>query len=168
MQQQLHPAVTHPGAALHPPPPPPAVMVPLSYKMHSSIPITCSLSGLAPSYCIQRHILRCQSTLLLYSARISLPSSTSIRISPIKFQAVYLIPLSALLSLDGLLVWVSTPHSPSALLGLDWHHSMSFCTDPSPSALSSPTSHITSITPPALVKHSIVIRIHRIISQIPF
>ena len=78
------------------------------------------------------------------------------------------LPLSALLSMDGLLRWICAPQSPSALVGLDLRPSISFCTLPSPSALPLPTSHTTSGTPLFLGAHLFPPRIHHSDFQSPF
>jgi hypothetical protein len=89
----------------------------------------------------------------LLSRHSSIPSLTSNRSASISFQTCYLSPLSALLTMDGLLRWICAPQSPSALLCLHFRPLISFCAPPSPSALPLPTSNSTSGTPPFLVVH---------------
>jgi len=74
----------------------------------------------------------------LFCPRSSIPSSTSIRSASISFQTLYFPPLSALLSMDGLLRCIGAPQSPSALLGLDLRPSISFCI-----TISTPLDHLT-------------------------
>ena len=68
------------------PPPPPSPMVHLCWNRRSAIPDSAHQSGLVLPYLIQR------SPIL---------SPTSIRSTSISFQAVYLPPLSVMLSMDG-------------------------------------------------------------------
>ena len=117
---------------------------------------------MALQYFIQRSILRCLMALLLEDGSSSFPSLTSNWSVSIPFQTHYVSPLSVLLSMDGLLCWICAPQSPSALLGLDFRSSISFCAPPSPSALPLPTSNSTSGTPPFLMAHLIFPRIHHI------
>jgi hypothetical protein len=94
----------------------------------------------------------------LFCPRSSIPSSTSIRSASISFQTLYFPPLSALLSMDGLLRCIGAPQSPSALLGLDLRPSISFCI-----TISTPLDHLTRHQ--ALLFFS---RIHHIAFQTPF
>jgi len=102
-------------------------------------------------YCIQLSLLPFLSGLLLKDGRSSIPSSTSIRSAAISFHTLHLPHLSTLLTLDWLLYYIGAPQSPLALLGLDLHPSISFCTPLLPSPLPLPTSHTTSGAPPFLV-----------------
>jgi len=139
------------------------------------IPHSCSSGWIGPpqpglvlQYFIQRYILPFLSTLILYDWRSSIPSSTWIRSAYISFQTLCLPHLSVLLSMDGMLCWICPPQSPSALLGLDLHPTISFYTPPSPSALPLPTSHITSGTPTFLVANFSSPWTHHIAFQTPF
>jgi len=78
------------------------------------------------------------ATYCLFCPRTSIPSSTTIRSTSISFQTPYFSPLSALLSMDGLLRCIGAPQSPSALLGLDLRLSISFCI-----TISTPLDHLT-------------------------
>jgi hypothetical protein len=74
----------------------------------------------------------------------------------------------ALHIVDGLLCCIGAPQFPSALLGLDLHSSISFCTPPSPLALPLPTFYMTSGTSPFFVAHLFFPQIHHIAFQTPF
>jgi len=137
-------------------------MVLLRYNRRYSIPVGAPQSQMALRYFIRRSILPFLSALLLEDGRSSIPSSTSNRSASIWFQSRYLSPLSAPLSMDGLLCWICAHQSPSALLGLDFRPSISFCAPPSPSALPLPTSNPPWGTPPVLVTHLVFPRIRHI------
>jgi len=150
--------IIHGGAASYPPTP----MLLLRHNRRSSIPIGAPQSGMALQYFILCSILPFLSALLFWDGRSSIPSWTLNRSVSISLQTHYLSPLSALLSMDGLLCWICTPQSLSALVGLDFCPSISFCAPPSPSALPLPTSNSTSGIPPFLVAHLIFPQIHPI------
>jgi len=137
-------------------------MVLLRYNRHSSIPIGAPQSQMALRYFIQRSILPFLLVLLLQDGCFSIHFSNSNRSPSISSQTRYLSPLSALLSMDGLLRWIYAPQSLSALLGLDFSPAISFCAPPSPSALPLPTSNFTSGTPSFLVVNLVFPRIRHI------
>ena len=64
--------------------------------------------------------------------------------------------------MNGLLCWICAAQSRSALRGLDFPPSISFCTPPSPSALPLPTSNSTSGTDPFLMAHLVFPQIRHI------
>jgi len=135
-------------------PPPPMVL--LHYNRRCSIPVGAPHSQIALQYFIQCSIQPILSALLLSHGRSSISSSTSNRSASILFQTRYHSPLSALVH------WICAPQSPSAVLGLDFRPSISFCAPPSPSALPLPTSHSTSGTAPLLMTHLASPRIRHI------
>jgi hypothetical protein len=151
--------ITHGGAASYPPP-----MVLVRYNRRSSIPVGAPQSPSAllnPSallsldWCCD---ISFSTPYCLFCPRSSIPSSTSIRSASISFQTLYFPPLSALLSMDGLLRCIGAPQSPSALLGLDLRPSISFCI-----TISTPLDHLT--------RHQALLffpRIHHIAFQTPF
>jgi len=163
----LHSSQLHMVGLLHTPPPPSPPMVLLRYNRRSSIPVGAPESRMALRYVIQRSILPLLAALLLQDGRSSITSSTSNRSDSISFHTRYLSPLSALLSMDGLLRWICAPQSPSALLGLDFRPSISFCAPPSPSALPLPSSNSKSGTPHFVVVHLVFPRIRHICISSP-
>ena len=94
------------------PPPPPMVL--LRYNRRSTIPIGAPECGFALRYFIQCSILPLLLAFLLLTGHSSIPSSTSIRSVSISFQTLYLLPLylpplSAMFSMDGMLRRICSP-----------------------------------------------------------
>jgi hypothetical protein len=71
----------------------------------------------------------------------------------ISLQTLFLLPLSVLLSMDGLLHWTDPPQSQLVLLGLVLLPSIPFSAYPSPVAVPMPTIYSTSGTPASAVAH---------------
>ena len=138
------------------------------YNRGSTIPVDTPQPWLGLRSFIQHFIRSFLLPLFFLVGCSSIISLTSIMSASISLPTRYLLPLSAILSIDWLLCWIDTARFLLVLCGLDSWPSVSFCAFPTPLSLPVSTCQCTLGTPPFRIAYCFFSQIHHSVVETQF